>query len=102
MTFILDMASGTEYQGEELSCTSHAVDAGQAGDNVYPQLQLAVVEATQQTVQPANILPGIILGEFDQKINFPVDLPGLRYHPVQAVRVEIVRCTIGCRQPKHP
>lgn len=61
MTFILDMASGTEYQGEEeLSCPNHqAVKVTQATDCAYPQLQLAVVEATPHVKQPDSILAGL-------------------------------------------
>lgn len=56
MAFILEMASGMEYQGEELSCprpeSRQAVDT-LAMDNSVPaaQLQLAMVEATTEPAQ---------------------------------------------------
>ena len=63
MTFILDMASGTEYQGEELNCPNHqAVKVTQATDCAYPQLQLAVVETSQHVKQPDSIVAGLDIG----------------------------------------
>jgi hypothetical protein len=53
MTYILDMAGGTEYQGDELSC-SHPLDARKletpsGHENFQVELRLAEVEPTPPT-----------------------------------------------------
>ena len=62
MTFILDMSVGKEYPGEELSCPNQRAEKtllhDAAGDDDYPTLQLATVEATASVKQPASTLPG--------------------------------------------
>ena len=63
MTLILDMASGTEYQGEELSCPNRPADkVTPANEYEHTQLQLAVVETSsqsEQTRQPESFFAGI-------------------------------------------
>ena len=65
MTFILDMSSGKEYPGEELSCPNRATEkirqpevARETGD---PALQLVTIEATDSEKQPAGVFPGSAL-----------------------------------------
>ncbi|GMQ83379.1 MAG: hypothetical protein BMS9Abin06_0113 [Gammaproteobacteria bacterium] len=49
MTLILDMETGEEYRGEEMSCPRAVVTIPARSDSLqvqHPQLQLAMVEAT--------------------------------------------------------
>ncbi len=60
MAFILDMESGTEYLGEELSCphpeSRQAVHTAHIDDSVqHAQLQLAMVEATSEPAQSIDL-----------------------------------------------
>jgi len=63
MTFIIDMSSGKEYPGEELSCPNQGTEKTRQpdadSDDGYPTLQLATVEATASEKQPASPLPGL-------------------------------------------
>ena len=60
MTFILDMASGMEYQGDELSCPNNdAVEVTPDTAREYPQLQLAVMEATPYEQHGDSIFAGL-------------------------------------------
>ncbi|MEN8763079.1 MAG: hypothetical protein ABF290_11655 [Thiogranum sp.] len=65
MAFMLDMASGTEYPGEELDCPNQRTEKTQlpdaARDDDCPQLQLATIEATASVTQPASALPGLAI-----------------------------------------
>ena len=61
MTFILDMSSGKEYPGEELSPPNQGVEKTVlpdiSTDEDFPALQLATIEATTSVKQPASALP---------------------------------------------
>lgn len=61
MTFILDMSSGKEYPGEELSSPNQQVDETVlpdiSSDDDFPALQLVTIEATTSVKQPASALP---------------------------------------------
>jgi hypothetical protein len=62
MTYILDMAGGTEYQGDELSC-SHPLDARKletpsGHENFQVELRLAEVEPTPPTSSAS--VPGFV------------------------------------------
>jgi len=61
MTFILDMSSGKEYPGEELSSPNQRAEKtlrpDVSSDDDYPALQLATIEATTSVKQPASTLP---------------------------------------------
>ena len=60
MTFIIDMASGKEYLGEELSCPNDSkAKVTPAMEYEYPQLQLAVAETPRQDKPAASILTGL-------------------------------------------
>jgi hypothetical protein len=65
MAFMLDMVSGTEYPGEELDCPNQSTEKTQlpdtGGDDDYPPLQLATIEATASVKQPASALPGFAI-----------------------------------------
>ena len=65
ITFILDMASGTEHLGGELSCGSKTVEKAPshapAIDERLPQLQLAMVEATEPYETRSAALAGLDL-----------------------------------------
>jgi len=65
MAFMLDMSSGKEYPGEELSCPNQRAEKSQltdaAGIDDYPTLQLATVEATASVKQSASILAGFAI-----------------------------------------
>jgi len=72
MTFILDMSVGKEYPGEELSCPNQRAEKtplpDAAGDEDYPTLQLATVEATASVKQAASTLPGFAIDSLLQSI----------------------------------
>ncbi|MGI9320320.1 MAG: hypothetical protein ACR2O5_02820 [Thiogranum sp.] len=61
MTFILDMSSGKECPGEELSSQNQRAEKtlrpDVTGDDDYPALQLATIETTTSVKQPASTLP---------------------------------------------
>ena len=63
MRFILEMASGTEYLGDDLSHECKAVakksQAEPAQDVQFPQLQLATVQATASAHKAASTLPAL-------------------------------------------
>jgi hypothetical protein len=65
MTFILDMASGKEYQGDEFSTRKESASKTQlprtAGDGKHPQLQLARVDATLSVERWPSIVSGVAI-----------------------------------------
>ncbi|MGB5298545.1 MAG: hypothetical protein WBN08_12275 [Thiogranum sp.] len=73
MAFMLDMASGTEYPGEELNCPNQRAEKTQlpdaARDDDYPPLQLATIEATTSVKQPASVLPGFAIDSLLESID---------------------------------
>jgi hypothetical protein len=73
MAFMLDMASGTEYPGEELNCPHQRTEKTQlpdaARDDDYPPLQLATIEATTSVKQPASVLPGFAIDSLLESID---------------------------------
>ena len=73
MGFILDMASGTEYLGEELSCphpeSQQAVHTAHLDYSMqHAQLQLATFEATSEPAQSID-LAGIDLAALIKAID---------------------------------
>ena len=62
MTFILAMSAAHQCPRDELSCPNQRAEKtllhDAAGDDDYPTLQLATVEATASVKQPASTLPG--------------------------------------------
>ena len=72
MAFIMEMASGMEYLGEELSCphpeSRQAVHTADMDNNEqHAQLQLAMVEVTAEPVQSID-LAGVDLAALIQAI----------------------------------
>ena len=63
MIFVLDMASGKEYQGDEFSTRKESADETQlpltAGAGKHPQLQLARVDAPLSVERSPSIVSGI-------------------------------------------
>ena len=69
MTFIIDMASGTEYQGDELTCPKHpSRDTTTDRNGPCPQLQLAVVEMTAPAERTDSIIAAIDIDAFFKDI----------------------------------
>ena len=71
MTLILDMASGDEYQGEELSCPSAVITTPTRAYSLRelaPQLQLATVEATPSQQKFAYDMAGMDIAKLIQSI----------------------------------
>ena len=73
MTLILNMASGEEYRGEELSCPRAVITTpGRAGNLQDPtqqvQLQLATVEATPYQQKSSIDMTGIDIAKLIQAI----------------------------------
>ncbi len=69
MTYIFDMAGGTEYQGEELSC-SHPTEARKHETRLEHQveLRLAEVEVTScenRSLNPATIDLSTLIGAIE-------------------------------------
>ena len=72
MTFILDMSSGKEYLGEELSCPFQSdgkiLQPDAARNAGYPALKLAKVESSDSEKRPALILPGVAIDSLLESI----------------------------------
>ena len=65
MMFILNMASGKEYQGDEFSTRKASADETRlpqtTGDGKYPRLQLARVDTTLSVERSPSIVSGIAI-----------------------------------------
>ena len=73
MTLILDMATGEEYQGLELSCPRAVITAPTRADSsqqpaLQLQLQLAMVEATPTQQRSSIDMAGIDIDTLIQSI----------------------------------
>ena len=71
MTLILDMATGEEYQGLELSCPRAVITAPTRADSSQQpalQLQLATVEATPTQQRSSIDMAGIDIDTLIQSI----------------------------------
>ena len=70
MTFILDMASGTEYLGEELGCpTQRSAQPATDTHCEYPQLQLEMVTASTCEQRSADLSPGLDIEALIQSLD---------------------------------
>jgi len=73
MTLILDMASGEEYRGEELSCPRAVITTPGRADSLQEpaqqvQLQLATVEATHPQQKSSIDMVGMDIAKLIQAI----------------------------------
>ena len=73
MTLILDMASGEEYRGEELSCPRAVITTPGRADSLQApaqqvQLQLATVEATPSQQKSSIDMAGMDIAKLIQAI----------------------------------